>query len=115
MSKFLQRVLVCGALILLPMTMAAQQVPNSDFEDWSGTAFDGEPQPKSWNASHVEQVGLKFNFAHKETGHNGGYCLMVQDQDVGTMGITETSPGYFSLGKAWAYVPSADESSGPLA
>ena len=98
--------LVIGALLLLPLTMNAQQLPNPDFEDWSGTAFDGEPQPKSWNASHVEQVGLKFNFAHKETGHNGGYCLMVQDQDVGTMGITETSPGYFSLGKAWAYVPS---------
>lgn len=107
MSKFLQRVLVCGALILLPMTMAAQQVPNSDFEDWSGTTFDGEAQPKGWNASNVEQVGMKFNFAHKETGHgNKGYCLMVQDQDVGAMGITETSPGYFSLGHAWVYLPS---------
>ena len=107
MSKFLQRVLVCGALILLPMAMTAQQVPNSDFEDWSGTTFDGEAQPKGWNASNVEQVGMKFNFAHKETGHgNKGYCLMVQDQDVGAMGITETSPGYFSLGHAWVYLPS---------
>ena len=107
MSKFLQRVLVCGALILLPMTMVAQQVSNSDFEDWSGTTFDGEAQPKGWNASNVEQVGMKFNFAHKETGHgNKGYCLMVQDQDVGAMGITETSPGYFSLGHAWVYLPS---------
>ncbi len=107
MSKFLQRVLVCGALILLPMTMVAQQVSNSDFEDWSGKTFDGEAQPKGWNASNVEQVGMKFNFAHKETGHgNKGYCLMVQDQDVGAMGITETSPGYFSLGHAWVYLPS---------
>ena len=107
MSKFLQCVLVCGALILLPMTMVAQQVSNSDFEDWSGTTFDGEAQPKGWNASNVEQVGMKFNFAHKETGHgNKGYCLMVQDQDVGAMGITETSPGYFSLGHAWVYLPS---------
>lgn len=107
MSKFLQRVLVCGALILLPMTMVAQQVSNSDFEDWSGATFDGEAQPKGWNASNVEQVGMKFNFAHKETGHgNKGYCLMVQDQDVGAMGITETSPGYFSLGHAWVYLPS---------
>ena len=31
---------------------------------------------------------------------------MVQDQDVGAMGITETSPGYFSLGQPWAYLPS---------
>lgn len=105
MSKFLQRLLVCGALILLPMAMSAQQVSNSNFEDWSGTTFDGQAQPKGWNASNVEQVGMKFNFAHKETGHSG-YCLMVQDQDVGAMGITETSPGYFSLGHPWVYLPS---------
>lgn len=105
MSKFLQRLLVYGALILLPMAMSAQQVSNSNFEDWSGTTFDGEAQPKGWNASNVEQVGMKFNFAHKETGHSG-YCLMVQDQDVGAMGITETSPGYFSLGHPWVYLPS---------
>ena len=106
MSKFLQRVLVFGAMILLPMTMSAQlQVTNSNFEDWSGAAFDGQPQAKGWNASNVEQVGIKFNFAHKESGHSG-YCLMVQDQDVGAMGITETSPGYFSLGHPWVYLPS---------
>ena len=106
MSKFLQRVLVLGAVILLPWTMSAQeQVTNSDFEDWSGTTFDGAAQPKGWNASNVEQVGMKFNFAHKETGHSG-YCMMVQDQDVGAMGITETSPGYFSLGHPWVYLPS---------
>ena len=106
MSKFLQRVLVFGAMILLPMTMSAQlQVTNSNFEDWSGTTFDGAAQPKGWYASNVEQVGMKFNFAHKESGHSG-YCLMVQDQDVGAMGITETSPGYFSLGHPWVYLPS---------
>lgn len=104
MSKFLQRVLVFGAMILLPMTTSAQlQVTNSNFEDWSGAAFDGQPQAKGWNASNVEQVGIKFNFAHKESGHSG-YCLMVQDQDVGAMGITETSPGYFSLGHPWVYL-----------
>lgn len=85
------------------------QVTNANFEDWSGAAFDGQPQAKGWNASNVEQVGMKFNFAHKETGHNGGYCMMVQDQDVGAMGITETSPGYFSIGKPWAYLPSIAE------
>lgn len=81
------------------------QVSNSNFEDWSAAQFDGQPQAKGWNASNVEQVGMKFNFAHKETGHNGGYCMMVQDQDVGAMGITATSPGYFALGQPWAYLP----------
>ena len=107
MSKFLQRVWVILVAILLPMTISAQQVTNSDFEDWSGTAFDGNIQPKGWNASNVEQVGMKFNFAHREAGHgSSGYCMMVQDQDVGAMGITETSPGYFSLGHPWVYLPS---------
>ena len=108
MRKFLQRVVVCLAVWALPFALKAQtyQVTNANFEDWSGTAFDGEAQPKGWNASNVEQVGMKFNFAHKEAGHNGGYCMMVQDQSVGAMGITETSPGYFSIGKPWAYLPS---------
>lgn len=88
----------------------AQQIPNSDFEDWSGATFDGNPQPKYWNASNVEQVGFKFNFAHKEAGHNGGTSLMVQDQKVGAMGITETSPGYFSLGHAWVYLEGINSS-----
>ncbi len=89
--------------------MSAQQLPNAGFEDWSGSAFDGKEQPKSWNASNVTQVGMKFNFAHKEAGHNGGYCMMVQDQEVGALGITETSPGYFSLGTPWVYLKSVTE------
>ena len=32
--------------------------------------------------------------------------MMVQDQEVGAAGITEVSPGYFSLGKPWVYVKS---------
>ena len=87
------------------------QLPNSNFEDWSGSAFDGNPQLKYWKASNVEQVGLKFNFAHKETGHNGGYCMMVQDQKVGAMGITETSPAYFSFGTAWQKLEGLNTSS----
>ncbi len=106
MSKFIQRVLVCGAMILLPTAIFAQQLTNANFEDWSAAQFDGNPQPAGWNASNVTQFSFKFNFAHKETGHNGGYCMMVQDQDVGAAGITETSPGYFSLGTPWVYVPS---------
>ena len=93
-------------MILLPLTMNAQQVPNPGFEDWSGETFDGEIQPKSWNASNVEQLSFKFNFAHREAGHSGSYSMMVQDQDVGAAGITETSPGYFSLGKPWVYLES---------
>ena len=100
MKKFLLSVL--GLMTSAIFTFADDyQLPNSNLEDWSAPAYDGQPQAKYWNASNVSQVGLKFNFAHKETGHNGGYCMMVQDQSVGAMGITETSPAYFSLGTAW--------------
>lgn len=104
MKKFLLSVF---ALLVAMTAFPADnyQLTNANFEDWSGAAFDGEAQPKGWNASHVEQVGMKFNFAHKETGRNGGFCLMVQDQEVGALGITEVSPGYFSIGKPWAYLP----------
>ena len=107
MSTFLRRLFVFGVMFLLPLTatVQAQQLTNANFEDWSGATFDGKEQPRGWNASNVEQVGFKFNFAHKESGHSG-YCMMVQDQDVGAAGITETSPGYFSLGQPWVYVES---------
>lgn len=104
MKKILLGVLVL--LVSATMSFADTfQLTNANFEDWSAAAFNGEPQPQGWNASNVEQFGFKFNFAHKESGHNGGFCMMVQDQDVGAAGITETSPGYFSLGQPWAYVP----------
>ena len=104
MKHFLRQMAVLATAAMLSLTVNAQQLTNANFEDWSGAAFDGNEQPKGWNASNVEQFGFKFNFAHKESGHSG-YCMMVQDQSVGAAGITETSPGYFALGQPWAYVP----------
>ncbi len=98
------RLAVGCALWVMPLQ--AQQLPNAGFEDWSGATFDGNAQPASWNASNVTQFGFKFNFAHKEAGHTGNASMMVQDQSVGAAGITETSPGYFSLGQPWVYVKS---------
>ncbi|MCQ2328814.1 MAG: hypothetical protein MJZ59_05675, partial [Paludibacteraceae bacterium] len=96
--------IIVACLLMCAVKTNAQQLPNAGFEDWSGSAFDGKEQPKNWNASNVTQFGFKFNFAHKEAGHNGGSCMMVQDQEVGAAGITETSPGYFSLGQPWVYI-----------
>ena len=92
-------ILCCMANIVV-----AQQVPNPGFEDWSGEKFDGQIQPKDWYASNISQVGINFNLAHQEAGHTGSYCMMVQDTKVGAMGITELSPGYFSLGKPWSWI-----------
>ena len=105
MTKLYFKRILLSSLILLSSTIVfSQQVPNPGFEDWSGAAFDGNPQPKSWNASNVTQFGFKFNFAHKESGHTGSASMMVRDQEVGAAGITEVSPGYFSLGQPWVYV-----------
>ena len=105
MKKIYIKNLLLSIFIVLGISSAfAQQVPNPGFEDWSGPKFDGNIQPKDWYASNVEQAGFKFNFANQAAGHTGSYSMMVQDQKVGAMGITETAPGYFSLGKPWAYL-----------
>lgn len=102
MKKFY--ILLLALLSSASVAVQAQQVPNAGFEDWSGAAFNGNPQPKDWNASNVEQVGFKFNFAYKEAGHTGSASIKVQDQEVGAAGKTEVSPGYVSLGQPWVYL-----------
>lgn len=82
----------------------AQQVPNPSFEDWSGEKFDGEIQPKDWYGSNISQAGINFNLTNREAGHTGSYSIMVKDTEVGALGITELSPGYFSLGKPWSWI-----------
>ncbi|MCI6324100.1 MAG: hypothetical protein MR787_03370 [Bacteroidales bacterium] len=105
MSTF-KRVLISACLLLMAGVLQAQQLPNASFEDWSGAQFDGNIQPASWNVSNVTQFGFKFNFAYREAGHTGSYCLRVQDREIGAAGITEVSPGYFSLGQPWVYIES---------
>lgn len=52
MRKFLLSLFI----ILAALVSAADgfQLTNANFEDWSGAAFDGQPQPQGWNASNVE-------------------------------------------------------------
>ena len=91
-------------LITSSTTLYAQQVPNPSFEDWSGAKFDGEDQPKDWYGSNISQAGINFNLTNREAGHTGSYSIMVKDTEVGAVGITELSPGYFSLGRPWSYL-----------
>ena len=97
--------MVLMAAVMLCGTMNADdyQLPDPHFEDWTGATFKDAVQPKYWHGSNVEQVGFKFNFTYRETGRTG-YCVMVKDQEVGAMGITEVGPGYFSLGTAWQHL-----------
>ena len=106
---YLKQILVCSLIFLSSTFAYAQQVPNPSFEDWSGEKYNDEIQPKDWYASNVTQLSFKFNLAHREAGHTGNYSMMVQDTEVGAMGITEVSPGYFSLGKPWTHLPSITE------
>ncbi|MCQ2310995.1 MAG: hypothetical protein MJZ64_04515 [Paludibacteraceae bacterium] len=111
MNNFLRQL---GIVVLLGVNVYVQgqgnnqfQVPNADFEDWSGSTFDGHEQPAVWHYCNVDQLNIaKFNFANKQAGHSGKYCAKVEDQDLKVAGIGETSPGYFALGQPWSYVPS---------
>ena len=103
-KNYFTLLLLLIGLIVNSTTMYAQQLPNPSFEDWSGEKFDGKDQPKSWYVSNISQAGFNFNLANREAGHSGSYSLMVKDTEVGAVGITELSPGYFSLGKPWSYI-----------
>ncbi len=105
MKKFYSMLLAMMLMLVAnSLQVFAQQVPNPSFEDWSGEKFDGNIQPKDWYVSNISQAGFNFNLANREGGHSGSYSLMVKDTEVGAVGITELSPGYFSLGKPWSYI-----------
>ena len=109
MKKIYLKLFLLSSLIILSSTFGlAQQLPNPSFEDWSGPKFDNEIQPKDWYGSNISQVGINFNLTHREAGHSGSYSMMVKDTEVGALGITETSPGYFSLGKPWSHLEGID-------
>lgn len=103
MKKFYSVVLL-AILCCVASNVTAQQVPNPSFEDWSGAKFDGKDQPKDWYGSNISQAGINFNLTNRDAGHSGSYSIMVKDTEVGALGITELSPGYFSLGKPWSYI-----------
>ena len=102
--KKLYSVVLLSILFCIASNVTAQQVPNPSFEDWSGEKFDGQIQPKDWSGSNISQAGINFNLTNQEAGHTGSYSMMVKDTEVGALGITELSPGYFSLGKPWSYL-----------
>ena len=103
MKKLYSAVLL-SILFCIASNVTAQQVPNPSFEDWSGAKFDGKDQPKDWYGSNISQAGINFNLTNREAGHTGSYSIMVKDTEVGALGITELSPGYFSLGKPWSWI-----------
>ncbi|MBO5672778.1 MAG: hypothetical protein J6S09_00650 [Paludibacteraceae bacterium] len=100
--------LIANSSQIVAQQIVAQQLPNPSFEDWSGEKFDGEIQPKDWYGSNISQAGINFNLTNREAGHTGSYSIMVKDTEVGALGITELSPGYFSLGRPWSWIKGLD-------
>lgn len=109
MKKFYSTLFVMLLLLIANSSqIVAQQLPNPSFEDWSGEKFNGEIQPRDWYVSNISQAGFDFNLANRESGHTGSYSIMVKDTKVGAVGITELSPGYFSLGRPWSWIKGLD-------
>ena len=109
MKKFYSTLFVMLLLLIANSSqIVAQQLPNPSFEDWSGEKFDGEIQPRDWYGSNISQAGINFNLTNREAGHTGSYSIMVKDTEVGALGITELSPGYFSLGRPWSWIKNLD-------
>lgn len=97
------RIIIC--LLAIAATAFAQQLPDPGFDNWS-ESFNGDTQLKNWHGSNVTQFGFKFTFMYKKDGRNGGSCAYIANKEIGAAGITETAPGYMSLGQPWAYVES---------
>lgn len=119
MKKLYIYLLCLVGAIVMNVTLSAisaQQLPDSGFEDWTGAAFDGAIQPAHWHYSNVTQFGFNFNFADRQPGRTGGYCIHVSNQAMQVAGINGgVSPGYVALGQPWAYVPSLTNIDGSTA
>lgn len=107
MKQFFTKLMTMAVLVMSTLSLNAQQLPDSGFEDWSGDKFDGSAQPKYWHGSNVSQSGFNFNFTFQDAGHSGK-CVYFHNQFVGKMGIGQVSPGYLTLGTPWQYISGLD-------
>lgn len=91
-------------LMIAALPMAAQQLPDPHFENWTDK-FKDDAQLADWHGSNVTQVGLKFTFMFERPGRTGS-CAYVADRLIGApkLGLTAVGPGYVSLGKPWQYL-----------
>jgi len=91
-------------MALCGMTVRAQQLPDSHFENWT-EKFKNDAQLAAWHGSNVSQVGSKFTFMFQKQGRTG-YCAYVVDRSIGIpkLNLGATGPGYMSLGQPWQYL-----------
>ena len=100
-SHYLKTFLLLSSLGLAS-AVYAQQLPDPGFEDWSGTAFDGKKQLKSWNGSNVQKtmvVTMRMLCTEPSSdAHSGSYSYHVHNSDEV---VGNVSPGYGTLGHPW--------------
>ena len=91
-------------LVLVHLSLNAQQLPDSHFENWSAK-FKNDAQLVDWHGSNVSQIGSKFTFMFQRQGRTG-YCAYVTDRSIGIpkLNLGATGPGYMSLGQPWQYL-----------
>ena len=99
--RYLTMVLALTA-VSIGFDVYSQQLPDPGFEDWSGTAFDGKKQLKSWNGSNVQKtlvVTMKMLCTEPSTdAHGGNYSFYIHNSDEVAGNV---SPGYGTLGQPW--------------
>ena len=94
--------IICA--VCMPLTVYAQQLPDSHFENWSDK-FKGDVQLSDWHGSNVSQIGSKFTFMFQKPGRTG-FCAYVSDRAIGIpkLNLGATGPGYMTLGVPWQYL-----------
>ena len=110
---------VVGLLFLLILgptfsVVEAQQLPNSSFEDFEVDALNHDVgvRPVGWNGSNMyKSVGVTVTkqLIYEDVNGRTGKCVKAVNDEVGALGITETSPAWVTFGKPWSYVPGITE------
>ncbi|MDO4191416.1 MAG: hypothetical protein Q4D14_07040 [Bacteroidales bacterium] len=114
-KKYIFRLMVSLALMLLPIVCNAQQIPNSGFETFEAGFNGAGQQPVGWKGSNVKKtvIGITVSqqLIYQETSGRTGNCVKIENKAVGAAGITEDAPAYISLGTPWAYISGLNTSS----
>jgi hypothetical protein len=100
-------------LVAFTASAAKYQLDNSNFEDWSGPAFKGQPTLGGpWHGANISQLGFDFQVVFRSTdSHSGKYSVKCEDTEVGALGIKDVSPSWITLGKPWSYISGISQSS----
>ncbi len=107
MKKIFNTLLII--VLLFPLSVVAQQLPNSGFESFESDKLNGTGyRPVGWNAANVKRtvVGITAtgDLVHEYASGRNGKCVRIHNEAVGAAGIKENAPAWISLGKPWNFL-----------